>query len=162
MDPLLLWGLILLGSAFVIGAIDLFVPTAGVLIVTALAVALAGIVLLFRYDTGWGAAGLGAVVVGGPAMVALGFRIFPHTPIGRKLILGGDRDEDEAPAPEAVDPLAKLVGSEAMVVSDLRPVGVVRIGTQKFDALSETTLVRAGQSVRVTGYEAGTLKVRPV
>ena len=62
----------------------------------------------------------------------------------------------------AANPDEALVGSEAVVVSDLRPIGVVRIGNRKFEAASETTLIRAGQTVRVTSVEGLNLKVRAV
>jgi membrane-bound serine protease (ClpP class) len=81
--------------------------------------------------------------------------------MGRRLILGA-QEEDAEDAPPAVDRLAALVGQEGVVVTDLRPVGVIRIGQEKVDALSETRLVRAGERVRVVSVEGGTLKVRPV
>jgi membrane-bound ClpP family serine protease len=162
MDPLLLWGLALLGIALLIVGIDIFIPTAGVLAITSLVVAVAGVVLLFRYDTAWGIAGAGLVIVGGPALFALGLRIFPQTPIGRKLILGADADDDADRAPPPPDPMLKLIGTEGITLTDLRPVGVIRVGTAKFDALSETTFVRPGQPVRITGVEGPTLKVRPI
>jgi membrane-bound ClpP family serine protease len=162
MEALLLWGLVLLGIAALIAVVDIFLPTGGVLALVSLTLAVAGVVCLFRYETLWGVAGTASVLVGGPALVALGFRVFPHTPLGRKLILGGDKADDEDREPPRADPLAQLVGSEATVVSDLRPSGVVRIGDTKFDALSVTTLTRAGARVKVVSVEGATLKVRPI
>jgi membrane-bound ClpP family serine protease len=161
MDTQLLWGLILLGIALVIVGVEVFVPSAGVLGLTALVVAIAGVVLLYKYDTPWGVAGTGLVLFGGPVIALLGLRIFPQTPMGRRLILGA-QEEDAEDAPPAVDRLAALVGQEGVVVTDLRPVGVIRIGQEKVDALSETRLVRAGERVRVVSVEGGTRKVRPV
>lgn len=159
MEALLIWGLVLLAIALAIVVIDLFVPTAGILAVAALAFAVAGVICLFKYDTTWGIIGMLAVIVGGPSLFVFGFKIMPHTPMGRKLILGADEPE---PKPPAANPDEALVGSEAVVVSDLRPIGVVRIGNRKFEAASETTLIRAGQTVRVTSVEGLNLKVRAV
>jgi membrane-bound ClpP family serine protease len=160
MEGLLLWGLLLLGVALLIVLIDLFVPSGGLLALVSLTVAIAGVVCLFMHDTRWGLAGLGLVVVGGPALFALSVKIFPHTPMGRMLILGGE-PHDEKPPPQA-DPLAALIGKEGQVVTDLRPVGVVRIEGVKHDAVSQTRLVRAGETVRVVAVEGPTLKVRPI
>jgi membrane-bound ClpP family serine protease len=160
MEALLIWGLVLLALAFAVVVIDLLLPTAGILAAVAIVLAIAGVVCLFRYDTRWGVTGALLVIVGGPALFVVGFKLMPHTPVGRKLILGAS-DEEQPPRP-AGSPLEKLVGSEGMVVTDLRPVGTVRIGDQKFEAVSETTLIRAGATVRVTATDGLSLKVRPV
>ncbi|HYD02097.1 MAG TPA: NfeD family protein [Phycisphaerales bacterium] len=160
MEALLVWGLVLLALALVIVIIDLFLPTAGILAALAIVLAVAGVVCLFRYDTTWGVIGSLLVIVGGPALFVVGFKMMPHTPVGRRLILGASDDEPRPPAPPS--PLERLVGSEAMVVTDLRPVGTVRVGDRKFDAISETTLIRAGSTVRITAVDGLNLKVRPV
>ena len=159
MEALLIWGLVLLAAALCIVIIDLFLPTGGILAITAFVVAAAGIVCLFRYDATWGVAGSLAVVIGGPALFVFGFKMMPHTPMGRKLILGADGAQNAAPAP---DQAQSLVGHEGVVVSDLRPIGVVRIGDRKYEAMTETALVRAGSTVRVTAVEGMNLKVRAV
>lgn len=160
MEPLLIWGLLLLAVAAGLVVVELFVPTAGLLGLTSLVIAVAGVVCLFRYSTVWGIVGSLLVVIGGPMLFALGFKIMPHTPVGRKLILGASEAEDAPPQPQG-SPLEKLVGSEGMVLSDLRPIGVIRIGDKKFDAISETTLIRSGATVRVTAIDGLNLKVRP-
>ncbi|MBL8759125.1 MAG: hypothetical protein JNK35_11930, partial [Phycisphaerae bacterium] len=50
MEPLLLWGLGLLAASLLIVVIELFLPSAGVLALVATAVAIAGVVCLFRHD----------------------------------------------------------------------------------------------------------------
>lgn len=161
----LIWGLALLGIALILVVIDIFVPTAGILGVTSLVVAIAGVVVLFRADATWGWIGTGLVLVGGPTAFFLGLRVMPSTPLGQKLILGGDPESEGVPPPQ-VSSLQELVGSEGDVVTDLRPVGTIRIvsrGNAKFDALSETQLIRSGSKVTVTGVVDGTmLRVRPL
>ena len=163
METLLIWGLVLLAIAFVVVVIDLFIPSAGILVAVALVFAVAGVVCLYRYDTTWGVIGSLLVLIGGPALFVLGFKLMPHTPMGRKLILGAEHDTEVAP-PSASDAtgLAQFVGSEGTVVTDLRPVGSVRIGDRKFEAVSETTLLRTGTPVRVTGADGLSLRVRPL
>ena len=55
-----------------------------------------------------------------------------------------------------------LVGAEGEVVTPLRPVGVVRIADQRYDALAETGIIEAGQRVRVTAVQDHQIKVRAV
>ncbi|MCW5766755.1 MAG: hypothetical protein KIT68_12370 [Phycisphaeraceae bacterium] len=162
MEAMLVWGLGLLAVAVLLFVVDIFVPTFGVLSITALAVAIAGVVCLFRVSPTWGLIGVLAVVVGGPALFFFGLNVMPHTPIGRRLVLGAPGNDDDAPPP-APDPLAEKIGSEAVVLTDLRPVGAVRIGDERFEALAETGLIRAGSKVRIVAIVDGTtLKVRPV
>lgn len=162
MEAMLVWGLALLAISVLLFVVDIFVPTAGVLAIVSLAVAIAGVVCLFRYNNTWGMIGVLAVIIGGPTLFFLGLNIMPNTPIGRKLVLGADSDEDARRITTA-DTYAQLVGAEGMVISDLRPVGVVKIGDERFDALSETTLIRSGTKIKVVAVVDGmTLKVRAV
>jgi membrane-bound ClpP family serine protease len=174
-STLLLWGLGLLAVALLLLVIDVFVPSFGVLSLTSLAVAIAGVVCLFRYDTAWGITGALLVVVGGPIMAIIGLQIMPNTPIGRKLVLqnprpsagtddGEDRDGgDTAPASADANPLAGLMAREGEVLTDLRPVGTVLIEGRRYDALAEAGLVKRGTRVRVVGLVDGMqIRVRPV
>jgi len=160
MEALLVWGLILLALAFAVVVIDLFLPSAGILAAVAAVLAIGGVVCLFRYSPAWGISGALAVLIGGPALFVVGFKMMPHTPVGRRLILGASDPQPPGPPADA-QPLSALIGSEGTVVTDLRPVGTVRVGDTKFEAVSETTLIRAGASVRITGADGLSLRVRP-
>lgn len=178
---MLIWGFGLLAAALLLVIVDVFVPTFGVLAFLSLALSIAGVVCLFKVSSTWGTLGTVMVIIGGPVVFFFGLRIMPTTPLGRRLVLGShDQSSDssgEGSSGAAADPAARqadgsslssrgkmqaLVGQQGEVVSDLRPIGMVRIGTQRYDALSETTLVRAGAMVRVMSVEASTLRVRPV
>ena len=93
MEALLIWGLVLLTLAFAVVVIGLFIPTAGILAAVALVLAVGGVVCLFRYDTTWGVIGSLLVVIGGPGLFIVGFKLVPHTPLGTRLIvvLGHER-----------------------------------------------------------------------
>lgn len=168
-STMLMWGLALLALALLFVIIDLFVPTMGILAVTALLTAIAGVVCLFRYDTTWGVIGSLLVLFGGPALAFLGLQMFPHTPLGRRLILRDPASEDAEGGHASADgsggttasknELFALVGREGVVLTDLRPVGSVEIGGKRFDALAETSMIKAGTPVRVTSIADG-LQIR--
>lgn len=163
MESLLAWGLLLLGAAFIVMVVDLFMPTAGVLAVVAGLLAVAGVVCLFRHDTSAGITGALAVLVLAPAMVLFGLRIWPDTPIGRRIIgIPSDEEQERLAAERAAEEKRRreLIGTTAMVVVDLRPVGMVEIAGKRFDAKSETFFVPAGAQVKVTGIEGNELRVR--
>lgn len=163
-DPNLLWGLILLGVALLLLLVEVFIPSMGVITFTAGAVALVGIVLLFRVSPGWGITGLLTMMVLGPMVVIFGLQVLPHTNAGKKLLYGesGKAEIAVRDNPEEAEALARLVGAEGVVVVDLRPMGVIRIGDRKLDAVSEISFVRAGARVRITAADGMTIRVRPI
>lgn len=164
MDPLLVWGLILLGSAAFLGLIELFVPSAGIIGILALMVAIAGVVCLWIYETAWGVTGTLGVLVIAPTGTYFGFKVLPYTPIGKGLILSNPQPETPEEAqggPEHVQRLA-LLGKEGIAQTDLRPNGVVRIEGQRLDGVAESGYIPAGSKVKVVSADGIQLKVRQV
>ncbi len=164
-NTLLIWGLALLGVAALLLVVEIFIPSAGLIATLSIASALAGIVFLWKYDALWGAIGTLGSMVAGPLIFFQGLKIWRHTPLGRKMVGEPSEEEIEARRAEAdreAKELLALLGAEGEAVTDLRPVGVVRIKGKRFDALSETVLIPAGSKVRVTVAEANQIKVRPV
>lgn len=165
-EPLLLWGLGLLAAAVLLVIVEVFIPSGGLIAVMSAGSAIAGVVVLFNVSTTWGLIGALVVLVLAPAAFAFSLKVWPHTPIGKRLVLG-DRTEEEIAADamrevQAREVLDALVGAEGVAISDLRPVGKVQIDGQRYDALSESTLIRAGTRVRVTFADGSQIKVRPV
>lgn len=165
MDDLLLWGLILLGASAALMVLELVVPSGGALGFVAAGAAIAGVVCLWNYDTQWGVGSLLGVVVLGPAIVIFGLRMYPYTPMGRRMI-GMPSDEEVLARREQEEAVRRerraLVGKEGIVRTECRPIGTVEVEGKRYDALSETVLIRAGVRVRVTAVEGNELKVRPV
>lgn len=163
MESLLIWGIALLALALLLLVAEVFLPSAGIITLVASAIALSGLVCLFKVSTTWGVAGTLSVLVLAPVIFAWGLRIMPSTPLGRRLIgLPEQTDEDQAPPDDKPDALAALIGKHGTALTDLRPVGVVRIGDEKFDALSEVSYIRAGTAVRVSAIDGTQVKVRPL
>jgi len=163
MDDLLIWGLILLVLSAGLLVIEVFVPTAGVLAITSTALAVAGVICLWRFSNEWGLGGLLTMMVVGPGIAFYGLKIYQQTPLGRKMT-GADTDEkmaeDHDRLAEQLRSRRQLIGKAGVVITELRPVGVIEVEGLRHDALSETTLIRAGARVRITGVEPGHVKVR--
>ncbi len=165
MEPKLLWGLGLLAASILLLVLEIFVPSAGVIAFIAAACGLAGVISLFVYDTAWGVAGLLTMLIAGPGTFFWGLSLWRHTPLGRKII--GETDEEAVLAQRRAEEEAKLaqqrmVGQEGVAATDLRPVGVVIIDGQRYDALSEMSLIATGTKVRVTVVEGNQIKVRAI
>lgn len=62
---------------------------------------------------------------------------------------------------EARDRLLALVDAEGEALTDLHPVGTVRVDGEKHEAVAVASLVDKGQRVRVIGVDMSTLRVRP-
>jgi len=137
----LIWGAGLIAGALLLIFVEIFVPSGGIIAIIAGAVAIAGIWQLFLYDTVWGIIGMAGVLVMAPVVITFGLKMLPSTPIGRKMFFGDSspetEEEEQAKEAQARDVRQALVGLEGSAVTDLRPVGVVRIEGKRYDALAE-------------------------
>jgi membrane-bound ClpP family serine protease len=164
-EAYLIWAIALLGAAILLMVLELFVPSGGVLGVLSAAATITGVVFMFIHDVTWGVITLGAVLVLGPMAIAFGLKVFPHTPVGKRLILGGNiTEEDRIRQRQAEDArraeLLGLVGATGKAMTDLRPVGVVIIDGKRHDALAEGPWIGAGSTVRVSVVDGTQIKVR--
>lgn len=165
-DTLLLVGLGLLALSLLLVVMEVFVPSAGLLTIGAAASAITGLVLLFRYDPKWCLAGALGLLIGAPVVLSFALKVWPSTPIGKKMLLGETTEEELAAKRQAEidtrDRRRALIGAEGEAVTALRPVGMVRLGGERYDALAETGIIEAGQRVRVTSVQDYQIKVRAI
>lgn len=166
LENALLIGFGLIFGGFALLVAELFIPSGGILSLISAVMAIAGVVVLFMGgDPAWGVIGLLTIIILGPIVGGFMVKIWPDTPIGRRLIHGEDgvdRDtelqEKQQQAQRALD---SLIGSTGRAVTALRPSGVIEIDGHRYDALAETVAIDTGGEVRVVGAGFGTLKVRP-
>jgi membrane-bound ClpP family serine protease len=164
-DPMLFWGLGLLAASLLLVIIEVFVPSGGMIALLAGGSAIAGVYCLFRVDWTWGVIGIASVLILGPLAFSFALRVWPSTPMGRKMM--GEKTPEQLEAERLAeanerDRLAALVGAEGVVLTDLRPVGVVQIDGNRFDALAESAFIRAGTKVKVTVVQPNQIKVRAI
>ncbi len=164
-EAYLYWGLGLLAAGVLLLVVEVFVPSGGVIAVVAAITSIIGIVMLFLHSTTWGLIGTLTFMVAAPAVFAFWVKVWPQTYFGRKMMGEKPLEEVEAERLAAEEERRRwlgLLGKEGLAMTDLRPVGVVRIEGQRYDALAETTMIAAGQKVRVTVVEGSQIKVRAV
>ena len=157
----LLWvgALLLVGLAVMV--LEVFVPSGGVLGLLSLVAIGAAIVMAFmEQGAGFGMAVLAVAFAAVPAVLAMAFRWFPDTPLGRRVLPPPPAPEDVIPAADRRRRLRQLVGRVGQVVSELVPWGAVVVGDGQFEAVSETGPVAAGTEVEVVGVQGGALVVR--
>ena len=172
-NNMLLWAFILLGVAIFLLFLELFLPSGGMLAIVGAVAVVGSLVCFFLHSTTAGLVALGMGIVFGPVCVWLVFRWWMDSPIGRRMILGGDQlhlDQTQAEAHAASEHAMKeranihsdLVGATGTAETPLRPVGIIRLNGQRLEALSEHGIIEAGTTVTVTEARDNQLKVRPL
>lgn len=162
---MLYWGIALLGVAILLLVLEAFIPSGGVIAMVSGVCAVAGVVLMFRVSVSWGLIGLLMVAVLGPIAFFAALNLLPQTPMGRAL-LGAPSDEEleekELAAHDREAKWAAMKGREAVAVTDLRPVGEIRLDGVRHEAASQVGLIEAGTRVVVVSVESGKLRVRAI
>ena len=161
--------------ALVFFALEIFLPSGGVLATICGACVFGSICSFFLYDSSAGGFSLVAYLIAAPFAVVYGIKLWARTSIGRNLILGSTEsakttgmDEHEATLEAAklrqdrVDQLQAMVGRKGTVITTLRPVGIVKIDGHRIDALAETEVIEEGQEIEVVEAYDNQLKVRKV
>lgn len=166
-------GLGLLLLALVLFAVELFIPSGGMLgILTGLA-AIASVISFFQYSPAAGGFALLVYLVATPFVLVYGVKLWSSSSIGRRLILGGtedldgrglDEDQIEAEIEErrrsTREADASLVGRTVRTLTPLRPVGVVRVDGHRMDALADSGVVEADQEVEIIEVLDNQIRVR--
>ena len=140
MTPTTLILLLLLGGVVLLAA-EMLLPAQGVLGVLGTLALAAAVVSAFRVDSRIGFGMLVALVLATPFAWMLWVKVWPHTPVGRKMIL--------APVNSVLADAGVAVGQTGIAVSDLRPMGVCAFGTERLEARAERGTIPAGMPVRV-------------
>lgn len=81
------------------------------------------------------------------ASVILGMYLLPRSPFGKLLMLADSQKAEEGWVNETGN--TELMGKTGKVVTPLRPVGTVELGTERLQAVSEGAFIDRGAVVRV-------------
>jgi len=160
-----LWAVILLAVALVLLIVEVFVPSGGIVGLFAAVALVAGIVMMFRVNTTLGLISAIFVLIALPFVLGFVLKLWPHTPIGRRLVLANpvrplNKLEDQSSSMAASDPQA-LVGQRGKAITDLHPVGTCLIQDQRRECLADGQIIRAGSTVQVISADGMQIKVRP-
>ena len=160
MDPII-WSIILLSIGFLVVFLELFIPSAGLLGVLATFLLVAGIVVAFFHSLYAGAIALFITVVSIPVVLAIMVNVWPHTPLGRRILLGKMDPHDVLPTTEHYTEFRSLIGQLGIAKTKMLPSGIVLINERKYDALSDGFAIEAGQPVKVSAVKGNRIIVQP-
>ncbi len=159
MDPFYM-ALLLYFAAVAMAFVDLFVPSGGLLLILAALGGTAAVLFGFRSGTYAGMGMLTLVIASIPVFAFLAIRIWPHTPIGRRIILKLPQDTKLSEVP-TTDALQQLVGKVMQTETAFLPTGQLRIGHRRINAVAESGFIEAGAHVKILAVRERNLVVRP-
>jgi membrane-bound ClpP family serine protease len=156
LDPIE-WAMVLLalGCGFLV--LEVFIPSGGLLSFFAFVSIVASMVMAFRRDTTTGLSFMAVAVVAVPIVIALAFKLWPKTPMGRAFL--GDLPSEEETRLE--DPRRALVGRVGVAQSKMLPSGAILVDGQLIDAVSQGLAIDPGEPVVVVEVRANRVMVRP-
>ncbi len=164
----ILWGFGLFVTGIVLFLLEVLIPSGGIIGLVAAGVGIAGIVAFWNADPVFGVISLLTYVVMLPLLFNFALKVFPHTPFGKHLILGGEEDEDRAAAESAAkereerERAEALVGLEGSAATDLRPIGTATFDGNTIEVTAESGFIELGRSVRITRVVGKSVKVREI
>ena len=161
----LVYGLVLIAVAVALFAIEVFLPTGGVIGVMAGLAAVAGVFCLFKMNTTAGALGAGVVLLATPVLLVLAIKIWPDTPFGQWVTHTRDPSPPTAPADDDGSTDGKgaiAAGDLGRTATPLRPVGVCILNGRRRECFARSGRIDADVEVEVVSVSGNDVYVRPV
>jgi len=152
---LLTIAIILFVCGVLLGIAEIFIPSAGILVVLSLSAFIGSIVCAFQKSPAWGITFVLAAPLVMLVAVVKGFKVFPKTPFGRRMILARpdagehERAADRGAFDEPLVPTDALVGREGVARADLRPAGWADIDGRRCQVVSVGDFIPVGSRIRV-------------
>ena len=155
------WVALLLGTGILLAVAEIFVPSQGILTFLSIASFVAAVVVGFLMGTMPGVVALLATIVLTPFLIYVLLRVWPHTPLAKRLILTGPSAVGKAGDLAHLDPKA-LVGRIGVAKTMLRPSGKMVLDGRPIDCLTQGDLVPAGRKVRILAVEGAKVVVEAI
>lgn len=153
------WSLTLLVLSIIFIGLEVLIPSAGIMAVLAIVSIVSCLVVAFQgsFELGMFMSLANVVVI--PAAIMLGLRVWPHTPIGKRIFMQRPKEEDVLPESDAYQ-RQEMIGELGTAKSDLLPSGAVVIENRTYEALSEGMAINAGESIKVVAVRTNRLVVK--
>ena len=119
------WAVILVIVTIALVAMEMFIPSGGVLGFLAVCSIVSAIILGFLQSPTVGMIILVGTIIGLPVVIILALKWWPRTPIGRRVLLGPRRKEEVVPDDPRRRTLQELVGRIGRAKTKMLPSGLV-------------------------------------
>src|SRR6478736_2505433 len=159
--PDIAWAILLLVLGCALVVLEVFIPSGGIISILA-AVAFITSILIASWEgpttgPGVGLAFAAVTVFAVPTLVAIAFKYWPNTRMGKAFL--GELPKEEEVLPE--DPRRTLIGRVGIARSKMLPSGAVEIDGQVIDAITQGVPIEPGTYVVITEVRANRVVVRP-
>ncbi len=156
------WVVLLLALGVLCAAAEIFIPSGGVLTVLAILCFVGGIVAAFAVGTTTGIVTLLVTVLLAPVLLYVLMRIWPHTPMAKRIILVGPNQRGTAGDLTHRRP-GELIGRQGVAKTLLRPAGKMTLDDGRtVDCVTEGEYVQPGTPLTVLAEHGARVVVRPV
>lgn len=162
MSPLLIGALLLLILGLGLVVLEVFVPSGGLIGCLAGLSLIVAVILAFSHGPVAGLGVLGTVVVFLPIFLVVALHYWPRTPMGKRILLGVPTSADVLPDDPLRERMKGMVGQIGRAKCLMLPSGMIEVGGQTIDAMSEGMAIEVGQLVRVIEVRGHRVLVRPV
>ena len=159
MEPVI-WAVLLLVIGLALIMLDIFLPSGALLSIMGLFAILAAVIVGFLDSIVLGSTILIVSTVILPIIGMLAVRLWPHTPLGRWILLQPPRPDEHAEADLNVA-LKSLIGRRGRAKTPMLPSGLIVVEGRTYDATSLGMAIEPGQPVEIVEVRARRLMVRP-
>ena len=161
MESTLNLALMLLAAGVVFAILEVFIPSGGLLGIVSAGFFIGGIVIAWSHSGAWGMGTLLGCLIVIPILILVGFRVFPHTPFGRKMILAPPPTEPTASAAAGPE-LDLTVGLGGKAGTDLRPSGTAFFNDRRVSVVTAGEWITRDSAIRVVRVEGNRIVVEAV
>jgi membrane-bound ClpP family serine protease len=159
--PDIAWAILLMVVGCVLVVMEVFIPSGGIISILAAVSFIGSIFIAFQPSPTTGpTTGLifaATTVLAVPTLIALAFKYWPKTPMGKAFL--GELPTEQEVLPE--DPRRALLGRVGIARSKMLPSGAVEIDGQMIDAVTQGQAIEPGAYVVVCEVRANRVVVRP-
>jgi len=139
--------------------LEIFVPGLVIGIIGAMML-IGGIVLSFmELGPEYGGLMLLGTVIVSAIIAIVGVKIFPHTAIGKRIILKTETSREDGYSASS-DKLAEFTDAVGVATCHLRPTGVADFGGKRMDVVTEGGFVEKGTKVKVIHIDGNRIVVQ--
>lgn len=156
------WAIALILFALLMFAVEVFIPSGGLIGLLATSSLIGGILCLYLVDQTAGVIATVIVMIAAPFVLWFFIKYLPDSPWGKRLALNERQKADSTSYVKSRDenPQA-LVGKIGLALTDLRPSGTCRFDRERLDCLAESGMIEKGTRVVVASVRGLEINVRP-
>lgn len=160
---MLTYAIILLVVGILLAVMEALVPSGGILGILAAGAIIASLVLAFKESSATGGTFLILTVILIPVFMIFSLKIFPKTPIGRRVILkpSVETADQRGAAGVADKDYSHLMGKTGTTTTPLRPSGIAEINDQRYSVVAEGEMIDKGIDIVVVKIEGNSIVVEP-